>query len=145
MRNDSPEWIQAKEQGDAGELRAVRVWDRCGFMAYIRPGPNAHDLLAQATVEVKRDLRSLITGHAAIEVAYRGRPSGLVKSEAALWQIDTGAEVFILMTARLREVVNGGPFRHVRGGDRGLSDLILVPLAELRRSALFVVPGEVRF
>ena len=142
MRPDRPEWIAAKARGNDGELRAVRVWDRCGFVAYVRPGPNAHDLLTVATVEVKRDLRASSTGLAAIEIAYRGRPSGLAASVAALWQLDTGAEVFIVTTGRLREIVNAGPFRHVRGGDGGLSDLILVPLVELRRSALIVLPGE---
>ncbi len=78
----------------------------------------------------------------AIEVAYRGRPSGLVTSVVKLWQIDTGAEVFILPTARLCELVNGEPFHHLRGGDGGKSDLILVPLPDLRRSALLVLPGE---
>jgi hypothetical protein len=142
MRSDSPSWRAAKGDGDAGELRAVRAWARAGFSAYLKPGPNTHDLLTLATVEVKRDRKAVHTGRVAIEVAYRGRPSGLATSVAKLWQIDTGLEVFILTTARLRELVNGGPFHHTRGGDGLRSDLILVPLADLRRSALLVLPGE---
>ncbi len=57
MRNDSARWIAAKSEGDAGELRAVRVWARAGFTAYLKPGPNTHDLLILATVEMKRDRR----------------------------------------------------------------------------------------
>jgi hypothetical protein len=139
---DSPQWIQAKAKGDGGERRAVAAWDRAGFAAYIKPGVNRHDLLTQATVEVKRDLLAASSGNVAVEVAYAGRASGLAVSDAALWHIDTGGEVFILTTARLRELVNGGPFPHVRGGDGRKSDLILVPLVELRRSALLIMPGE---
>jgi hypothetical protein len=134
--------LAAKTLGDGGELRAVRAWDAIGFTAYIRPGTNDHDLLAQATIEVKHDRQAQRTGRVAIEVAYRGRPSGLATSAASLWQLDTGAEVFIITTARLRHLANAGAFHHVQGGDGNLSDLILVPLADLRRSALLVLPGE---
>ncbi len=142
IRPDKPSWTAAKAQGDAGERNAAATWEAMGFAAYLRPGQHAHDLLAQATIEVKRDAMAASSGNFALEVSYRGRSSGIMATDASLWHIDAGGEVFIVPTDRLRALANSGRFRRTRGGDDQASELVLIPLADLRRSALLVIHGE---
>ena len=91
------------------------------------------------TVEVKRDRMVSITGNIAIEIAYKGNPSGIMKSEATWWAYilaggDYRDELIIFITAeRLRKLAlrhkeqNGTVF----GGDGKQSELVLLPVQEI--------------
>ena len=140
-RPDTPSWTAAKADGDAGELAAITVWERLGFEAYLRPGRNTHDLLAQARIEVKSDHMAASSGNFALEVSYRGAPSGIMKTDATIWHVATGLGIFVVRAAKLRELAQSGRFRRTHGGDNGVSELVLIPVTELRRVALIIMPA----
>ena len=91
------------------------------------------------TVEVKRDFLVSKTGNLAVEVSYRGAPSGIRATEAEWWcfVLDGpcfGAEVVILVTTeRMKKIVEKVESGRgtVKGGDGGWSRLVLVPVEVL--------------
>lgn len=133
MRPDSAQWIAAKAHGDRAEL-AIAEWFRAyGWQPFKTLGRAEYDLLLQCSVEVKQDRKALETGNAAIEVAYRGKASGLVDSTAAWWAIVVGEEALLVKTETLRHYVLRDNFSEVSGGDGGSATLRLVPLDKLKR------------
>jgi hypothetical protein len=105
MAPDSPEWIVAKAEGDSAEL-AVAEWFRGrGFDPYRTVGRAGFDLLLQCSVEIKYDRLAHATGNVAIEVAYRGQPSGIMTSEAAYWAIVVASDALVVKTEVLRRFV----------------------------------------
>lgn len=132
MRSDSPEWVAAKAEGDRAELAVAHWFRQRGFDPYRTVGNVKFDLLLQASVEVKHDLRAEETGNVAVEVSYSGRPSGIMNSDAQYWAVVVGEEAFIIKTRRLRELVLGGKFREVAAGDGGKALVRLVPIERLR-------------
>ena len=92
------------------------------------------------TVEVKRDRKISETGNIAVEVEYKGRPSGLTRTQADYYAFICSGdkyndEVIILITTeRLRKLVvthEERGWRCVFGGDGRQSKLILVPIKEI--------------
>ena len=93
----------------------------------------------ELTIEVKRDRLVSKTGNIAIEIGYKGNPSGLMKTEAVWWAYvlsggDYKDELIILIeTERLRKLAlrhkeqNGTVF----GGDGKQSELVLLPVEKI--------------
>jgi len=90
--------------------------------------------------EVKRDRKLSYTGNLAIEVEYKGKPSGLAKTEAEWYAfVCSGSEykdelIIFISTERLKKLCDdyenhGG--RVVYGGDYNASKLILLPLEKI--------------
>ena len=132
-RPDSHAWLAAKTQGDQAEL-AIAGWFRGqGYLVAKTVGATAaSDLLVQTQVEVKHDLLAESSGRVAIEISYRGHPSGLTTSQAAWWAIVVGREVFLLKADVLRECLRIGKYPTCFGGDNKSSGLVLLPIAVLR-------------
>jgi hypothetical protein len=132
-RPDSQSWIAAKANGDRAEV-AVAVWfQSVGFDVFSTIGRASFDLLLQAQVEVKRDLRAVRTGHVAVEVAYNGQPSGIITTTATWWAIVIGQEAVIVAADALRQYVLTTSLREVVAGDMGKSLIRLVPNDALKR------------
>jgi len=132
MRPDSPEWRVAKAEGDRAEL-AVAEWFRGrGFQTYKALGRTDFDLLLQCAVEVKHDLKAPQTGKVAIEVKHRSQLSGIMSTTASYWALVIGNQVFIVQTARLRDLALRSTCPEVPAGDDKASLVRLVPLDKLR-------------
>ena len=132
-RPDSDEWLKAKAQGDQAELSIAGWFRGQGYLVAKTVGATAaSDLLVQTQVEVKHDLLAESSGRVAIEISYRGHPSGLTTSQAAWWAIVVGQEVFLLKADALRECIRIGKYPTCLGGDNKSSKLVLLPIAVLR-------------
>ena len=80
------------------------------------------------------------TGNLAVEISYRGKPSGLRTTQAEYWMhlLESEGDLFasvMVEVAVLKKVidkmVNSDKARIVMGGDDMQSELVLVPMSEL--------------
>lgn len=134
-RPDSPGWTAAKAAGNEGEETVARVLRERGFHVFRSLGHEPIDLRAELTLEVKRDRLSTTTGNVAIEVQFRGEPSGISTSAADFWAIVLDAEVLIFRTPELKSLVQSGGYRTIPAGDGRRSVVALVPVEHLRRAS----------
>lgn len=125
-------WHSAKALGDAAELAIAKHFTALGFTVAKTIGKADHDLSIIKRIEVKRDDVAERTGNTAIEVSYRGKPSGIHRTSASLWAIIVGSEAFIIETEQLRSLVEFGDFPEVSAGDGQRSRVVLVPVETLR-------------
>ena len=99
------------------------------------------DILNRGKVEVKteRDLWAK-TGNIAIEVRYKGRPSGLLVTKADYWAHimtkDGDIKFMVIIPVetlknRARHLLRSGRARKVRGGDSNESEIVLISLDEI--------------
>ena len=131
---DSPEWLAAKAEGDSAEL-AVAEWFRSlDFETFKTLGRASFDLLLQATVEVKRDLKAVHTGNVAVEVSYNRQSSGIHTSPATYWAFVLNDVALLIRTPKLRDLIARSDFQERFGGDGGKSRFKLVPV-EILKSA----------
>ena len=145
-RPDSPSWIAAKAVGDRAELAIAEWFQGRGFMALKTLGNAPFDLLLQAEVEVKRDLKAAHTGNVAIEIRHNGHPSGIMASTAGYWAIVLDSEAVIVRTDLLRDTVLKGKFPEVQAGDRLASTVRLLPVGKLKtikRAGIIQLPEAV--
>lgn len=133
IRPDSQEWLLAKARGDSAELAIANWFQERGFETYKTLGNAPFDLLLQCQVEVKRDLKATKTGNVAVEMRYRGNPSGVLISQATFWVIVLDTEAVILKTEILRKRVLQGNYREVAAGENLASTVALVPVEQLKQ------------
>jgi len=104
------------------------------------------DILLTKKIEVKTE-RGLWqkTGNIAIEIAYKGKPSGLASTEADYWLhiLEVDGQEFCsflfpveVLKQRIKDMHSHGfnrtsPVSIVMGGDDKLAKLVLVPIKEL--------------
>lgn len=88
-------------------------------------------------IEVKTDRLTHKTGNIAIEIRYKGNPSGLSTTEADYWitniyKDDTITSSIITNVKSLKENIknNWNNYRKVHGGDDDQSLIVLIPLAK---------------
>lgn len=137
---DSPRstWDRSKSAGTNGEQAVARYFQRRGFQVYQGLDCTAVDLILEKPgamaqrVEVKRDNLAARTGRVAIEVAHRGRPSGIFATSADVWALVIGAEAILVPTDKLLALIERGRFARVRGGDFAAAEVVLVPTSDLR-------------
>ncbi len=138
---DSPQWIAAKSAGDRAELAIAEWFREQGWQPFKTLGRAEFDLLLQCEVEVKRDLKAAETGNVAVEISYRGQPSGIMTSKANWWAIVLEREALITKTTTLQRFTLTGDFKEVSAGDNRASVVRLVPVAQLKDlKGVFVVP-----
>ena len=145
-RPDSQQWRTAKASGDDAELAVAEWFIAKGYSVAKSLGRASYDLLAQCHIEVKHDRLAAQTGRIAVEIGHRGQPSGLLTTQATWWAIVVGREAMLLRTETLRRCVMSGRYATRQGGDRMASELVLVPIADVRGLAgVHVIElGEVR-
>ncbi len=126
---------EAIEQA-VGRWAISRGWTAlrtCGCVA-------GYDLLLQCTVEVKFDRMAVSTGNVAVEVEFRGKPSGIETTTAPWWCLVVGDVGYIVRTSKLRALAYTCEERP--GGDGKQAVLRLVPLEKLAAIAHQVhLPG----
>lgn len=128
---DSESWKVAKAQGDAAE-RAIAEWFRSrGYTVMRTIGEESLDLQLQCSIEVKNDLVAQSTRKAAIEVEYRGEPSGIKKTQAAWWAIAVGDKAHLVKSDELLRLVVQGNYPRKPAGDSRRAIVVLVPLEHL--------------
>ena len=96
-----------------------------------------HNIVSNSKVEVKTDRLTEKTGNVYIEYESRGKPSGIVTSQADYWvyKVSEGRAISIEkeeLKRKLRELVKNKKARMgVKGGDNNTSLGILVNIKEL--------------
>ena len=92
------------------------------------------DILSDSTIEVKRDLKALITGNIYVEYESRGKKSGITTSEADWYvYVLSDAQLIIIETCKLKKIARKyvGTERDKKGGDSNTSKGVLIPLTDL--------------
>tara|TARA_R110000822_G_scaffold46173_3_gene123064 strand:- start:605 stop:955 length:351 start_codon:yes stop_codon:yes gene_type:complete len=108
------------------------------FRYDLKVGKVAEDLLANLLenkkVEVKRDMKAILTGNIFVEYESRYKPSGLSNSEAEYYcYFISDDRMFIIETKELKMLCRKyiGTKRDIVGGDSNTSKGILLPLTDL--------------
>ena len=130
-RPDSPSWTAAKAHGDGAELAVAEYFKSRDCDVAKTLGNDTYDLLIMMKVEVKNDLKAVETGNAAFEVAYKGKPSGVMATSARRYALVVGDTVYMARTAQLRALLQSGNFQPRPAGDGKLARVSLIPLGML--------------
>ena len=87
--------------------------------------------------EVKTDVYPKDTGNIAIEIRYKGKPSGISHTEAdwfIYWYRDIlFNNVWMIKVSDLKSLIKKSNFKIVNGGDDNQSQLVLIPRKEYRK------------
>ncbi|HEV3006375.1 MAG TPA: hypothetical protein VGX78_18030 [Pirellulales bacterium] len=124
-------WFQTQYAGRTAEQAVARWFRRRGWRPFAACGSEAFDLLLMTKIEVKHDLAAPATGHVAIEVESRGRPSGIVTSQADYWVLVFAEQAVVVRTSTLRERVLAGGLRRQDCGEDGSTVVCLLPVDQL--------------
>jgi hypothetical protein len=91
------------------------------------------ELLTHKTIEVKYDLKALITGNVFVEYFSRGKSSGISTSESDFYCFCFGDTYHLIGTEDLKKRCRGylKTNRDINGGDNNTSKGILLPINEL--------------
>ena len=90
-------------------------------------------------VKTERDIWKT-TGNIAIEIRYKGQPSGLSTTESSVWihllsykGVIEGGFMFKvdLLKEKVKKLFNEGEVKMTMGGDDNLSQMVLLPIKEL--------------
>ena len=90
-------------------------------------------------IKTERDIWET-TGNIAIEIRYKGKPSGLSTTKASVWihllslnNVIKGGFIFKVneLRALIKKRQNQGKLKMVMGGDDNMSQLVLLPIKEL--------------
>lgn len=141
-RPDSRSWLRGKAAGDAVELAIAKFLRQKGFDVLKTVGEASYDLSISARIEIKHDLKAADTGNIAVEIAYKGKPSGLTTTTALWWLHVAGASVFACKVHDLRAWLDRTHFPTREIGDGRQSRCVLVPVDDFRRQK-FVTPLNV--
>ena len=129
-RPDSSAWLDAKTAGNAAELAIGEWFHKQGYSVFQAVGRTEPDLKVETTVEVKHDRMVAQTGNLAIELSYKGRPSGLHATTAVWWAIVVGPRAYLCRVAQLKRWLGQQNYRTVQAGDGRHSLCQLVPVAD---------------
>ena len=147
-RPDSPQWIKAAGIGDEGERLVAEDLKRHGFIVTAPAGKcSQFDLIGVdfdgadlwgVTVEVKTDARAAASGNLCVEVAHRGRPSGIRVSRADFFAfvLPDEEQTIYLPCDDLHDLVDSGTLREVGMKTEPGKRLVLVPMETARRIAV---------
>ncbi len=131
-RPDSPSWTAAKKRGDEAELAVAELFKARDCDVTKTLGPDGYDLLVQTRLEIKHDLQAQKTGNVAVEVRYKDKPSGIMRTRADRWVFVVGGTAYMVRTGQLRALVESGNFPELPAGDGNLARVRLVQLDTLR-------------
>jgi len=127
-RPDSPSWTAAKAHGDAAELAVAEYFKARGCDVTKTLGHDTYDLLVMMKLEVKNDLKAAETGNLAFEVAYKGKPSGVMTTSAHRYIVVVGDKAYAAKTVELRTLLKSHNFPPIPAGDGKLARVSLIPL-----------------
>lgn len=135
-----------KQDGDSAEDFVLECIQVHFPTAYRVQGKEARfDIIVpevDKTIEVKNDLMAAKTGNLAIEMCKKsGESSGIMISEADYWVIMAGGEMFMIDRVALRQYCEQADHRKVWGGDRWASQMMLVPIEDIKTQEFLVKLG----
>jgi len=136
-RTDRPGWAIAKSVGDTAERLVADLLTNLGLVVNNVNQPG-HDLEGAANFEIKNDRLAVQTGNIAIEVEYKGRPSGLSTTTAHIWCILVGPRVIMLSADALRGLIVGRSA--VNAGEN--ARVILLQIVEVERAGIVLPLGK---
>jgi len=134
-----------KKIGDVAEDAVLKILHDNGFLKAFRvPGKEVRwDIIIpeiDKKIEVKNDLMAEKTNNLAIEIYKQsGEASGIMASQSDFWIIFAAGEIYMLDRVKLREycINNATSHRIVMGGDRMATQMMLVPIAEIKKQKFF--------
>jgi len=139
IRPDRPEWLAAKKSGDAGETLVADVLRAIGLAVTRITTPGTADLAISGRIEVKTDRRALTTGNVAIEVSFKGGPSGVMNESAGAWAYVIGENIYLISRVALLALVEQWRITERPCGEG--ARCVLIPLEELKAVAV-VIDGK---
>jgi hypothetical protein len=83
--------------------------------------------------EVKCDRMFEKTGNVAMEISYKGHPSGILGTKSDYWVVVIKDDIWITPVKELRNWVFGDSPKPVKGGDNNDSKLVLMDSPTFRR------------
>jgi len=109
---------------------------RSGFKEDLKIGQKAEGKLATilrkegGDIEVKSDQRAIVTHNIYVEYSYKGKPSGIAKSEAHWWAYEISGRFILMRIEDLQKLVERAKLegRTRRGGDYNLTEGALIPV-----------------
>jgi len=127
-------WVEITEEYTKGfdlDLRFGKLGE--DFVSDIQNGNN------KIEVKTERDIWKT-TGNIAIEMRYKGSPSGISTTESSLWVhllsykgVIEGGFMFNvdLLKEKIKKLHKSGDLKMVMGGDDNMSQMALLPIKEL--------------
>ena len=127
-------WVEITEEYAKGfdlDLRFGKLGE--DFVSDIQNGNN------KIEVKTERDIWKT-TGNIAIEMRYKGSPSGISTTESSLWVhllsykgVIEGGFMFNvdLLKEKIKKLHKSGDLKMVMGGDDNMSQMALLPIKEL--------------
>ena len=127
-------WVEITEEYAKGfdlDLRFGKLGE--DFVSDIQNGNN------KIEVKTERDIWQT-TGNIAIEMRYKGSPSGISTTESSLWVhllsykgVIEGGFMFNvdLLKEKIKKLHKSGDLKMVMGGDDNMSQMALLPIKEL--------------
>lgn len=97
----------------------------------------SQDLIIEAKVD---RIAGVSSPNVAVEIACRNKPSGLTITAANWWCFFIQGRCYAVPVEKLRALTIDR--KHVMGGDDKAAELVLVPIAELKRIAYVYPPFE---
>ncbi len=89
-------------------------------------------------IEVKNDIMAQGTGNLAIEMYKQsGEASGIMASESDFWVIFAADEIYMLDRPALKDYIRTANHRVVMGGDRKATQMMLVPIDDIKQQTFF--------
>ena len=133
-REKGDTWVKITEEYAKGfdlDLRFGKLGE--DFVSDIQDGNN------KIEVKTERDIWKT-TGNIAIEMRYRGNPSGISTTESSLWVhllsykgVIEGGFMFKvdILKEKIKKLHKSGGLKMVMGGDDNMSQMALLPIKEL--------------
>ena len=131
------------EEGNRGE-RIIAMYLVCQGMSHLSFNDDyKYDIMMHSekhnkdiTFEVKTDVYPNDTGNMAIEIRYKGKPSGISHTEAdwfIYWYRDLSFNnLWMIKVDDLKSLIKKNKFKIVKGGDDNQSQLVLIPRKEYK-------------
>jgi len=132
------------EQGNRGE-KIIMMYLFCQGMKFVSFNDDyKYDIKMfsekrneEVLFEVKTDVYPNDTGNLAIEIRYKGKPSGISHTKAdwfVYWYRDISFNnVWMIKVDDLKSLIKKSNFRIVNGGDGNQSQLVLIPRKEYKK------------
>lgn len=132
-------FVKDKALGDQAEDVILEILQKAGYSeAHRVKGKEVKwDIIipeVNKTIEVKNDLKAAQTKNLAIELFKKnGEPSGLMASEADIWVIFANSEILMMKREALKDYCSAAKHRIVFGGDKNSTQMMLVPLEDIKK------------
>ena len=142
--NFKSEFKEDLEDGQEGE-KIIVMYLVCQGMKFLHLNNDyKYDIMMysekydkEVSFEVKTDLFSKDTGNLAIEIRYKGKPSGISKTDSewfVYWYRDLPFNnLWMIKVDDLKSLIKKFKFDVINGGDNNQSQLVIIPRKKYKR------------